>query len=106
VYADARAAALAGGLLVVGFGDHHADPAGSQVGPDRARGVGLVGQNTVGPGARSPERSPDPQAGEQWQHHRSIAGLARGEPDDQRAATAVAAAWIFVLSPPRDLPRA
>jgi hypothetical protein len=36
-----------------------------------------------------PERSPDPQAGEQWQHHRSIAGLARGEQDDQQAATAV-----------------
>jgi hypothetical protein len=60
-------------------------PAGSQVGADRARGVGLVGQNTVGPGARSP----DAQAGEQWQHHRSIAGLPRGEQDDQRAATAV-----------------
>jgi hypothetical protein len=48
-------------------------------GPSRAR---------TPPGARSPERSPDPQAGEQWQHHRSIAGLARGEQDDQRAATA------------------
>jgi transposase len=27
-----------------------------------ARGVGLVGQNTVGPGVRSPERSPDAHA--------------------------------------------
>jgi len=94
------------GLLVVGFGDHAADPAGSQVGADRARGVGLVGQNTVGPGARSPERSPDAQAGEQWQHHRGIAGLARGEQDDQRRPRPSTAAWIFVLSPPRDLPRA
>jgi hypothetical protein len=29
------------------------------------------------------------KAGEQWQHHRGIAGLARGEQDDQPAATAV-----------------
>ena len=70
------------GLLVVGFG-------GSRCRSRGLAGVSLVGQNTVGPGARSPERSPDPQAGEQWQHHRSIAGPARGEPDDQRAATAV-----------------
>jgi len=66
--AAAGAAATAMGLLVIGFGDHAADPAGSQVGADRARGVGLVGHNTVGPGARSPERSPerspDAQAGE------------------------------------------
>jgi len=86
--AAAGAAATAMGFLVIGLGDHAADPAGSQVGADRARGVGLVGQNTVGPGARSPERSPD-AAGEEWQHHRSTAGLARGEQDDQRAATAV-----------------
>lgn len=52
--AAARAAATAMGFLVVGFGDHAADPAGSQVGADHARGVGLVGQNTVGPGAGHP----------------------------------------------------
>ena len=62
--AAAGAAATAMGFLVIGFGDHAADPAASQVGADRARGVRLVGQNTVGPGARSPERSPDAQAGE------------------------------------------
>ena len=62
--AAAGAAATAMGFLVIGFGDHAADPAGSQVGADRARGVGLVGQNTVGPGARSPEWSPDAKAGE------------------------------------------
>ena len=60
----AGAAATAMGFLVIGFGDHAADPAGSQMGADRALGVGLVGQNTVGPDARSPGRSPDAQAGE------------------------------------------
>lgn len=68
-----------------------------------AVGVAVVGD---WPGARSPERSPDAQAGEQWQHHRSITGLARGEQDDQRRPRPSTAAWIFVLSPPRDLPRA
>jgi hypothetical protein len=99
-------AAILVSFLIIGFGDHAADPAGSQVGADRARGGGLVGQNTVGPGARSPEPSPDAQAGEQWLHHRSIAGLARGEQDDSGRPRPSTAAWIFVLSPPRDLPRA
>lgn len=58
--AAAGAAATTMGFLVMGFGDHAADPAGSQVGADRARGVGLVGQSTVGPRARSH----DAQAGE------------------------------------------
>jgi hypothetical protein len=103
--AAAGTAAKATGFLVIGFGDHAADPAGAQVDADRARGVGLVGQNTAGPGARSLERSPDAQAGELVAAPRSIAGLARGEQDDQRAAAAVDRGVIFVLSPPRDLPR-
>jgi hypothetical protein len=49
--AAAGTAAKATGFLVIGFGDHAADPAGAQVDADRARGVGLVGQNTAGPGA-------------------------------------------------------
>jgi hypothetical protein len=55
--AAAGATATAMGSLVIGFGDHAADPAGSQVGADRARRVGLVGQNTVGPGAPISEAS-------------------------------------------------
>src|ERR1035437_5722913 len=84
------AASDAVAFLVVGFGDHAGDAALPQVGADRAGGVRLVAEHPIrtGPGSSWPDaRNVD--RGEHGQAHRSVAGLARGEQDGQRPATAV-----------------
>ena len=80
--------------------DGRHDAASPQVRPDRAAGVGLVGQHVPGSGA-GPARSAaaNPDAG----HHRLegqrvVAMSGRGRPRD-RPATAIAATWIFEVSP-------
>ena len=80
--------------------DGRHDAASLQVRPDRAAGVGLVGQHVPGSGA-GPARSAaaNPDAG----HHRLegqrvVAMSGRGRPRD-RPATAIAATWIFEVSP-------
>jgi len=93
--------------LVGGFGDGGLDAPLAQQCAVRARGVGLVAEHPVGPGAWSTRTDPlDAQLAHQRGEHRRIATLARADKHDQRSAPAIDELVDLGREPPRERPRA
>ncbi len=105
--ATGRAAAQPVPDLIAGLGDGHPDAAPAQLGTVAARAVRLVGQDPVrsGPGPTGPSpRHAD--AVEDGGELRAVPGVSGGDQHRQRTLTLLAGQVQFVLSPPRDRPRA
>jgi len=87
--AAACSATSAMALLVVGFRDDRLDPAGTQVTADRSGRIRLVAPHRIRAGSRSTSVAANAQVRHEWQEHRRVARLARGEESHQRQPVAV-----------------
>lgn len=76
--------------LIGRFGDHRDNAASTQMPPDRPRGVGLIGANTVRASTcPTPPRPRDPQMPHQMREHRCVTSLAGTDQSHQRSAVPV-----------------
>ncbi|EXU62541.1 hypothetical protein Z951_40990 [Streptomyces sp. PRh5] len=94
-------------FLIGAFGDGMGDPASAQVGPETAGAVGPVRDQVIRAaawGAVSGSRYAD--AFQQRASARAVIALTGAEQHGQGAAAAVAGQMDFLVSPPRDRPRA